>query len=248
MITVGEIYDFLQEKAPFETAEEWDNSGLLVGAREQTVSTVYVALDITNETVKQAMACGAELIVSHHPVIFDPLRELSPRSPVYALVKAGIAAVCAHTNLDKAADGVNDTLARLIGLEAVEIAADGMCRVGKLPDVMSGEAFARLVSARLDTAVRVTAGTAPVRTVAVCGGAGGDLVLPLLDDCDAAVTGEVKHHEWLAVPQTKTLVDGGHYATEVGVTACLQQWLQEKFEELTVVVEERRDPYFVIKD
>ena len=163
-------------------------------------------------------------------------------------MQAGIAAICAHTNLDKATDGVNDTLARLLGLEAVEIAADGMSRIGRLPEAMSGETFARLVSARLDTAVRMKAGTFPVRTVAVCGGAGGDLVLPLLETCDAAVTGEVKHHEWLAIPEGKTVVDGGHYATEVGVTAVLQRWLQENFEELTVIAEDRQELYAVIKD
>ena len=82
MNTVGEIYDLLQKKAPFETAEDWDNSGLVVGCREQRVTTVLVALDITKETVKRAVSCGAQLIVSHHPVIFEPLREVSLGSPV----------------------------------------------------------------------------------------------------------------------------------------------------------------------
>ncbi len=248
MITVGDIYDVLQQKAPFETAETWDNSGLLIGARETAVSAVYVALDITTETVRRAVACGAQLIVSHHPVIFEPLRAVTPDSPVYAAVQAGLCALCAHTNVDKAVDGVNDALARQLGLTAVTVAPDGMCRIGLLPDAISGEAFARLVSARLDTAVRARVGAAPVRRVALCGGAGGDEVLPLLAQCDAALTGELKHHHWLAVSGEKTLVEGGHYATEIGIVPVLAGWLQQQFPTLTVICEERQQPYSVIKD
>ncbi|MBR2338705.1 MAG: Nif3-like dinuclear metal center hexameric protein [Clostridia bacterium] len=248
MITVGDIYDYIQQKAPFETAEPWDNCGLLVGTRETAVSTVLVALDITARTVALAEELGAQLIVSHHPVIFDPLRTLTPELPVYRLAQTGIAAVCAHTNLDKAAGGVNDCLARLLGLEAVELSADGMCRMGQLPNAMSAETFARYVAARLGVAVRAHIGNAPVRTVAVCGGAGADLVLPLLCTADAVVTGEIKHHEWLTVSGGKTVIDGGHYATEVGVTEGLHTWLSEAFSDLKIVVEERRDPYQTIME
>ena len=103
MMTVGDIYDYIQQKAPFETAEPWDNSGLLVGDRHAEVSTVLVALDITTATVEQAVKMGAQLVVSHHPVIFDPLRTVTPDLPVYRLVRSGVAALCAHTNLDKTA-------------------------------------------------------------------------------------------------------------------------------------------------
>ena len=113
---------------------------------------------------------------------------------------------------------------------------------------MTAAAFAEFVADRLKTAVRVREGEGTVRTVALCGGAGADLVLPLLDEADAALTGEVKHHEWLAVPQGKTLVDGGHFDTEVAVIYQLADWLQEAFPSLKVIVHRGDTPYSTIKD
>ncbi len=248
MITVKGIVDALQEKAPFETAEPWDNSGLLVGDREKVVSTVLVVLDITSDTVDQAVKAGAQLIISHHPVIFDSLKRLPTHHPAYRLAQENIAAVCVHTNLDKAMGGVNDHLAHMLELTDISVAGDGMCRLGKLSRPMTAEEFAHHVSHRLQTAVRLRAGTDIIRTVAVCGGAGGDLVLPLLDTADAALTGEVKHHEWLCVPAGKTLADGGHFATEHGVTAVLAAWLRETFPSLAIVIGEEDPPYQTVKD
>lgn len=103
---------------------------------------------------KRRSGLGAQLIVSHHPVIFSPLRRLESSSIPYALAQADIAAVCAHTNLDRAAGGVNDTLASLLGLRIVQPMADGLCRMGVLPEPLTPEAFARHTGLRLDTAVR----------------------------------------------------------------------------------------------
>ena len=248
MITVADIVSLMQEKAPFETAESWDNSGLLVGDSAAAVSTVLVSLDITEQIVSQTVQVGAQLVVCHHPVIFDPLRQLTPSNPVYHLVQHGIAAVCVHTNLDKASDGVNDCLARQLGLTDVSVAPDGMSRIGRLPTVMDADSFAKHVSLALGTAARVKKGSDCISTVAVCGGAGADLVLPLLEMADAAVTGEVKHHEWLQIPAEKTLVDGGHFFTENAVTETLVQWISERFASLTVVLGAQQPPYETVKD
>ena len=128
-MTVEDIYHFLNEKAPFSTAEEWDNTGLLVGDPQREVARVLTVLDITPDAVEAAQRLGAQLIVSHHPVIFSPLRRLESSSIPYALAQADIAAVCAHTNLDRAAGGVNDTLASLLGLRSVQPMADCLCRM-----------------------------------------------------------------------------------------------------------------------
>lgn len=245
---ISEICTFLQQKAPFETAEEWDNSGLLVGAPDAETDTVVIALDITDDVIDAALTVGAKLIISHHPVIFDPLRTLTADSIPYRLAREGIAALCVHTNLDKATDGVNDCLARRLGLQNVRVAADGMSRVGELSEVLTAEAFAAFVAETLNTAVRVRAGENAVRTVALCGGAGADLVLPLLGEADAALTGEVKHHEWLAVPRGKTLIDGGHFHTEVAVIDQLADWLRETFPSLGVILHRTDAPYYTIKD
>ena len=248
MMKISEIFAFLQEKAPFETAEAWDNSGLLVGSPDAETAAVVVTLDITDDVVDTALIGEAKLIVSHHPVIFSPLRTLTTDSIPYRLAREGIAVLCVHTNLDKAADGVNDCLAKQLGLQNVRVAADGMSRLGELPQAVTAAAFAEFVADTLKTAVRVRTGENTVRTVALCGGAGADLVLPLLDEADAALTGEVKHHEWLAVPQGKTLVDGGHFDTEVAVIYQLADWLQEAFPSLKVIVHRGDTPYSTIKD
>lgn len=248
MTTIRDITSFLHKKAPFETAEDWDNSGLLVGDSEAPVHTVYLSLDITDETVSGAVDAGAQLMISHHPVIFDPLKSLPSDSTVYRLAREGIAALCVHTNLDKCAGGVNDVLAKTIGLVDVTVSEDGMSRIGRLENAMTATEFANCVSARLRTAVRAKLGTTEVRTVALCGGAGAELVLPLLKEADAAVTSELKHHEWLGIDACKTVIDGGHFETETGVMAVVAAWLREEFPELTVIVGEQEPPYQTIKD
>lgn len=247
-MNISEIYQFLQIKAPFETAEPYDNVGLLVGSAEGKVKTVVVTLDITHEAVDTAVSVGAELIVSHHPVIFEPLKALEAGSVPYRLAQHGITAICAHTNLDRAVGGVNDCLCELLELQNVRLGPDAMCRLGELPQAMTAEEFGKTVSKALGTHVRLKAGTHKIKTVALCGGGAGDRVLPLLAQADAGLTGEVKHHVWLAVPPEKTMADGGHYATEVPVTDRLVTWIKEAFPSLTVVHHRGEAPYYTIKD
>ncbi len=116
MIRVKEILDWMDGFAPFQTAMDYDNVGLLVGGEDQTVEKAVVALDITGDVVEEAHRAGAQLVISHHPVIFRPLRRLSADSVPYRLAKYGIAAICSHTNLDMAANGVNQMLADCLGL------------------------------------------------------------------------------------------------------------------------------------
>ena len=169
---VQEIYAYLHSRAPFDTAEGWDNPGMLVGDPRREVSRVLVALDVTDGALEAAKAIGADLIVTHHPVIFRPISRLSADSLPYRLAAAGISVISAHTNLDKAAEGVNDTLAARLGLTDVTVAADEFTRIGTLPAEMTANPFAAHVAAVLDTAVRYS-GDKEVKTVAVCGGSGG---------------------------------------------------------------------------
>lgn len=247
MTTVGELDRFLQTLAPAETAESWDNVGLLVGAAEQPVTRLLVCLDITPSVVAQAAACGAQLIISHHPVIFSPLRALSPSHPVYALAAAGIAAIAAHTNLDKAAGGVNDALAALLGLCSVRTAADGLCRIGTLEQPLAAAHFAEQVAVALHTPVRVCNSATIVKRVAVCGGSGGDYFAGVQADCDAFVTGEMRHHEWLeAVQSGKAVVEAGHFATEVGVVPMLANLLADAFPSCECRACDEQPPYDTI--
>lgn len=123
-VTVGDILAFLSEFAPVSFAEEWDNVGLLCGDAAQPVTTALVALDITADVAKQAAQVGAQLVVSHHPVIFHPLHAVTAKGPggvVLRLAAAGVSAICMHTNLDICTGGVNDALAAALGFTETRV-------------------------------------------------------------------------------------------------------------------------------
>ena len=134
MTTVRQGYEAMQAIAPLELAEHWDNPGLLVDCGG-AVRRVLVTLDITPEVVEEAAAGGCELIVSHHPVIFDPLKKIGPQDVPFQLVQAGISAICMHTNLDAAEGGVNEVLAGIFGMRDWEVFADGCGRVGEVEPI-----------------------------------------------------------------------------------------------------------------
>lgn len=250
MTTTGEIYRAIDEIAPFASALEFDNVGLLVGSAEQNVSRVMLALDITADVVRESAECGAQLIVSHHPVIFHPLRSLPAESAPYLLAKHGIAAICAHTNLDMAPQwGVNAALADALGLKDVCALAEhngyAEALIGSISEC-TPQAFAELVRCRLNRpSVEYCPGERTIRRVALCSGAGGDFSADAArKGADAFVTGEVKHHEWLQARENGlTVVCAGHYGTEHIVTERLQRFLQSRFPQLQVQkAQSDRDP------
>lgn len=229
-VTVGMIYDEINRIAPFHTQDSWDNSGLLVGERETEVTSVLTALDITHEVIDEAIRKKANLIISHHPVIFHPLKKLSFKNPAVRLAANGISAICVHTPLDKAVNGINDIIADMLEREF----RTGMTRCPIIPDeknspdgdgrivTISGEtlgakAFAQRLKAMFgDIPVRYTGGSRPVKKVAVCSGSGGSLLSYVVkQDCDAYITGDVKHDVWLdAAANDISLFDCGHFYTE----------------------------------
>ena len=129
MTTVQQLYEAMQRIAPLELAEHWDNPGLLVDCAGE-VTRVLVTLDITPEVVAEAAAKHCEAIVAHHPVIFDPLKKLGPQDVPFQLVRAGISAICMHTNLDAATGGVNEVLAGIFGMQDPEPFAEGGAAAG----------------------------------------------------------------------------------------------------------------------
>lgn len=241
------ILELLDKKAPFSLAEEWDNVGLLVGSADREVSRVLVALDATASAIEAAKAIGADLIITHHPVIFSPLKTLDSNDVPYALAAAEIDVISVHTNADKADGGVNDALAARLELTDLRATNDGFCRIGTLKEPVDATTFAKTVAAALDTAVRVNGG-GEIRTVAVCGGSGGDFIAPLAAEVDAFVTGEVRHHQWLeANALGVTVIEAGHYATEELVVDALCHWLQEAFPELAVTPYYDNAPYDTVR-
>lgn len=239
MITVGQIYDDLNDLAPFDTAEAFDNAGLLLGERRTEVKKAGVCLDITPEAVELAAQEGCGLIVSHHPVIFHPLRSLRPGTAPYLLAKYGIGAICAHTNLDKAEGGVNSALAECLGLQNIRPIPSGMGRMGETGHGFNAREFASYLKERLGSGAVAFAGKGEgIGTVALCGGAGfsEDYDAALAAGADAFVTGEVKHHEYLYAQECGMPVfAAGHFHTENVVAPVLEKRLREHFPELQVL-------------
>ncbi len=231
---VNDIYLFLNELCPFDTACDFDNAGLLVGDKDASVTKVVVALDCTESVVNQAIELGAELIITHHPVIFSPLKSVLSGSIAYKLIKNGISVISAHTNLDVADGGVNDCLANALELKQVEkiICEDGFSfRKGVLDNEYTPTDFAKFVGQRLNFSPRFTIGKKNIKTVAVCGGSGGDMLYDAIKaGANALVTADVKHHVLLEAAQLSfTLIDCGHFNTEDVVIEPLKSVLCEKF-------------------
>lgn len=244
MPTVGEILEYVETLAPPELKLDWDNVGLLCGRRDRPVTRVLVALDPFLDAAREAADLGAELLLTHHPLIFHPCRSVSSDTEtgrvLLYLMEHGIAAVNAHTNLDRAPGGVNDVLAERLGLSEIRTisGADGMglLRMGKIPEEPL-ETFLDRVKERLGTPVlRYARGGDKVRRVAVGGGAcGGAMMDAIAAGCDTFVTSDARYNDfWDARDAGLTLIDAGHFYTENPVCSYLQRILRDAFPEVNV--------------
>ena len=239
-MTVLDIFEFLNERFPFSTAAEWDNSGLLLGDKKNTVTKVVISLDCTESTVNLAEEIGAELIITHHPLIFPETESILANTLIPRLNERGISLISAHTNLDKATGGVNDCLSAALGLKNVKkipTFEDFTINLGEIDKELSPEDFAKYVGEKLKVTPRFNEGKTSIKTVAVCGGSGGDFLPYAINaNADAYVTADIKHHVFLDANICGiTLVDGGHYATEDTVTEPLKALLQTKFPRILFV-------------
>lgn len=254
MAAVKDFYEFIDQIAPFAIQEGFDNAGFLAGRGDRQAEKVLVALDVTEAVVSEAAKWGAQLIVAHHPVIFQPVRSVTDESPVgrvlLALAENRIAAICAHTNLDAAQAGVNDCLARALELTDVgqlrQAGADdqgrpyGIGRTGTAhrPGLSAAE-YAAFVKEMLGSvSVRFVDGGKPVHKVAVGGGACGSMMEDALArGCDTFITADLKYNNFLdARALGLNLMDAGHFPTENVVCAPLASRLAQAFPQAEVRV------------
>lgn len=244
MSTVREVEQALFALAPKEGAMPSDNVGHLIGDPEREVQHVLVALDITEAVAEEAVAKGCDLIVSHHPVLnsnWNPVQSIraddAKGSLLIKLISHGISAICMHTNLDVAQGGVNDCLAKRIGLSDIVTMENGLIRIGILPEPMALAEFARHVCNALGcNGVRYSDSGKMVSRVAVGGGSCGDYEGEVLAaGCDTFVTADLKYHQFLDAPgKGISLVDAGHFPTEDPVCEMLIKYITAQFPELTV--------------
>ena len=250
MTTVNDILTYLETLAPAAMKMEWDNVGLLCGSRAAAVTKVLVALDPFEHVCREAADWGAELIVTHHPLIFQPAKSVTDETSVgrsiLTLCRAGISAINAHTNLDCAEGGVNDTLARVLGLARVEAIAScetagpGLLRKGEVPE-QPMEIFLHRVKTVLGCeGLRYVNSGKPVRHVAVGGGTcASEMLDALAAGCDTFVTADVKYNQfWDARDLGLNLIDAGHFATENPVVKVLAEKIRGQFPEVEVKISE----------
>lgn len=225
-MTVGDVYRYIDNMAPFAKQDGFDNSGLLVGSMEATVTKVLVCLDINRKTAEEAAMRGAELIVSHHPVIFHKLSAVEISNPINILIKNGISAICAHTNIDIAADGISDMMLALLDfrgetkvLEPIHKDGSGYGRIVELDFVSDSDSLAAICKKAFNCkVVRYFDSGRVIKRVGVCSGAGGseeDVANAAKKGCDALITGDVKYSGFMeALNRNITVIDAGHFHTE----------------------------------
>lgn len=231
-VTVQGVYDWLDGLAPFDTAEGYDNAGLLVGEGSALVSRVLFCVDVTDEVIREALHQGAELIVSHHPLMFGGIRRIDYGTPegriLQALAAHRLHLIAAHTNLDKAPGGIGDSLAQALGLTQIQSLGDYV-RLGRLPKVLSARELGEYVHACLQAPVRRYGDEdRPISLLSVGPGAAGDGVREAYQGgAQAYIVGEIKHHELLwATAQGLPVVEAGHYATEAAGMKALYEGFQ----------------------
>lgn len=240
MAKVKDFYGYLNSIAPFETQEDWDNSGMLVGDMDAEVKKVAVVLDITHEEIKKAKAIGADLIISHHPVIFNPIKSVTKGSVPYELVASSINALCCHTPLDIADGGTNDSLAELFGIEVTRT-EDPILRLGTV-EPTTAENLAGKIAKTLNTKVRYADAGRKIEKIAICTGAGCSLIAAA-GEIDAFITGDASHHNFLDCIQAGiTLIAAGHYETEIVVVPVLVKKLQAQFPDIEIIDIKQENP------
>ncbi len=245
MPNVKELYDYLDEKIPRALSCEWDNDGLMVCADAPSpVRRVLLALDATEAVAEYAKENGFDAIVTHHPMIFSPLRALSSLDPTARkamfLAKNNISVMSFHTRLDALSGGVNDVLAEKLGIiNTVPFGPEGemLGRIGVLPEPVSFRSFCADVAEALSSpCVTAIEAKKTVQRVAVLGGGGKDFVgSALAAGADVFVTGEVTYNVMLGAKASGLcLVTAGHYYTERPVLVSLYNMIKEKFPETEV--------------
>lgn len=260
-ITVENIIEKLNILAPEHLAQNWDNIGLQIGSNNQKVSKILLALDATTKVIDEAIALGADMIITHHPLIFSPLKSIVEDNPkgnnVYRLIKNNISLYVMHTNFDTAFGGTNDILGAKIGLKNMSVINPdengmGIGRIGETGTTTTMKELSQILKDQLDLSyVRVVGDiNTPVNKVAICTGSGMSFIESTIGKADVFITGDVKYHEAQdAKDMGMGIIDVGHYGSENIAMPSIKVYLDEfaKKENIEIVVSEiNEDPFVTI--
>ncbi len=267
MVRIRDVLAVLEDAYPASLAEEWDTGiGLTCGDPDAEVTTVLLAVDVEQRTVQEGIALGAQLLLTHHPLLFRPVQSIAADTDkgalLHPMVRSGLAHIAAHTNADSAVGGVNDALAGALQLSGTrplvprghQDESVGSGRVGTLPRPMTLSTFAQRVAQVLPATVGGVRAAGdpgrPISSVAVCGGAGDSLLDAAADSgVDVYLTSDLRHHvvaEFVADPRRPALVDVAHWAGEWLWLAAAGALLSAELPGIrTVISEIRTDPWTV---
>ena len=237
-MTVKELYAYIEKKAPSCLSAGWDNDGMACCTDEsRCVKKVLIALDATERVVEKAVSGGFDVLLTHHPLLFKGVKELTPRLTVsrklLKLIAGGVTAMSFHTRLDAADGGVTDVLATLFGLQDVQkVGPEGeeMARLGTLPAPVPARDFAQTVCEKLNIPSVLLVGDRTVRRVMMLGGEGADFVgaATARGDVDLFLAGRIGYHRMLdGAEEGLALIEAGHFATERPVCYRLAEWVKE---------------------
>ena len=237
---VKDIIKVIEDFAPLSIQEGWDNSGLCVGSPEDDVTSVLLALDCTPELVDEAVACGADMIVTHHPLIFSGLKKISPEDmvgeAVIKAIRAGISIYAAHTSADKVLEGVSGAMAAKLGLVNVTVLDEdgegtGLGAVGDLPQPMTAEQAVAFVKDRFALKAMKTSRPSDgmISRVAMCGGSGGSLIKAARKaGAQLYISGDISYHNFFT-SDGFMIMDIGHYESEIEIVDILFSLIKKNF-------------------
>ncbi len=260
-VTAADIASTIEKFAPLSLQESYDNAGMQVGNPEMPVSALLLCLDFTEDILQEAIGRGCNMIVSHHPLLFRGLKEITGSNDTQRIVieaiRNGIALYSAHTNLDSARNGVSYEMARMLGIHDIQVLCPntedpdtGLGVIGNIPPTPKIE-FLRKVKETFNVkAVRYSDRTSKlvVKRVALCGGSGAELIGDALKmNADAIVTGDVKYHEMVNFGQNMLVADIGHFESELCAREIFFRIIRAQYPELPIYfAESEKNPISII--
>ena len=271
MVKLEDILELINTIAPFDIAEDWDNCGLQAGNLNQEVKKVIIGLDVTIPLMKAAKESKCDLVLTHHPLMIKPEKKFDfnrmPGKAIEIAARQRISIISAHTNLDKANDGLNDYFAAKIGMQKLKVfynenpltvpddQTTGIGRVGFIENKTTLKQVAKRIKDKLGLShLRVTGDMdLPISKIAVCTGSGGSFVdLFLRSNADVYITGDIKYHEARLIEEnSKALIDVGHFGSEYIAVDLLHDKLSQVAQKERMNIEiikfkKEKDPFIIV--
>ncbi|MBN7772410.1 Nif3-like dinuclear metal center hexameric protein [Clostridium aminobutyricum] len=248
-----QLLEAIEKIAPIHLAESWDNCGIQIDLGKIKIEKILITLEITTDVIREAKEVGADFILTHHPLIFAPLKSINHNNItgkfIVSLIQSGISVISAHTNFDKADDGNNDYLASLMNLENIKCFDEGEDKYigvyGDLKKECTLLDVCKILEKGLLLSSNEIRAVGPMdkklSTIGVCTGAGADMLeIAILKNCDLLITGDVKYHDAMKAKELGIcVIDAGHYGTEKIFVENMSEQLRKIFHEEVEIIESK---------